>query len=144
MTAHPKSVLALDVGAKRVGVAVASWAARLPRPLVTLDQGDNFFAQLQEIIENEEVGALVVGLPRGLDGQRTQQTKATEDFVAELRKQIDLPIHLQDEALTSKQAETELGGLQPLRDKGKIDALAATYILEDFLAENSSPKQEVA
>jgi putative Holliday junction resolvase len=140
-TPNPTSVLALDVGAKRVGLAIASLAARLPRPLTTLERGDAFFKKLRDIITEENVSTLIVGLPRGLDGQHTDQTRATEEFVTELRGQVDLPIHLQDEALTSHQAETELQGPQPVKDKGKIDALAATYILEDYLSEHATTEQ---
>jgi putative Holliday junction resolvase len=72
-------------------------------------------------------------LPRGLDGQSTSQTSATEKFVDQLRGQVSLPIHLQDEALTSKQAEAELRSRGAGHAKADIDALAATYILQDFL-----------
>jgi putative Holliday junction resolvase len=156
-----KSVLALDVGAKRIGLALASLEARLPRPLTTLlwDDGNDgtgeaakhvgaskqkndsnkegFFAQLAGIIEAEGVGALVVGLPRGLQGQHTAQTGAVERFTETLREHTELPIYLQDEALTSRQAEAELQARGKVYDRGAIDALAATYILEDFLTEHS-------
>lgn len=130
----PSSVLALDVGDRRVGVAVASLVARLPRPLTTLDRGANFFNELKKLIVSENAGQLVVGLPRGLDGQSTGQTEATERFVAELRREIDLPIHLQDEALTSRQAEAQLQTRRGGHAKADIDALAAVIILDDFLA----------
>lgn len=131
----PKTILALDVGDKRVGVAVASAAARLPRPLTTLQRGPDFMTALREIIESEQAGELVVGLPRGLDGQDTGQTAATEAFITELQREIDLPVHRQDEALTSHKAEVELATRGGPAAKGDIDALAATYILEDYLAE---------
>ena len=63
------SILALDVGDKRVGVARASLIARLPEPLVTLKRGEQFFAELERIIDQEAVTGIVVGLPRGLNGQ---------------------------------------------------------------------------
>lgn len=133
MPTTPKSILALDVGEKRVGVAIASLVARLPHPLSTLERSQ-VMEELKEIIRSEEVGELVVGLPRGLDGQTTAQTSATEKFVEELRGRFDMPIHFQDEALTSKKAEEELRtrGIDP--KPGDLDALAATYILEDFLS----------
>lgn len=134
MAASPKSILGLDVGNKRVGVAVSSLAARLPRPLATLARDGDFFLALQGIIEAENITALVVGLPRNLDGQATAQTKATEGFKAGLGRHFDLPIHYQDEAVTSKQAEAELEARGKPYQRGDIDALAATYILEDFLA----------
>jgi putative Holliday junction resolvase len=129
----------LDVGGQRIGVAIASLAARLPRPLTTLAAGEAFLVALKGIIESEDVGSLVVGLPRGLNGQETNQTKAVEAFVAELSQQVDLPVHLQDEAVTSKQAEAELEARGKTYQRGDIDALAATYILEDFLAGHQEP-----
>lgn len=130
------SVIALDVGDRRVGVAVASLAARLPRPLTTLLRDDNFFPKLSNIIAEESIAALVIGFPRGLQGQHTAQTRAIEDFSAELRQQVSVPLYMQDEALTSRQAETELNARGKPYIRGDIDALAATYILEDFLARN--------
>lgn len=132
----PQSVVGLDVGAQRVGVAVASLTARLPRPLVTLTYDDVLFEKLQAIVNDENVAILVVGFPRGLQGQRTAQTQAIEDFSEELRSHVDVPIVFQDEAVTSRQAEEELRARGKDYSKADIDALAATYILEDYLTEN--------
>ncbi len=136
MSLSPKSVLALDVGATRIGVAVASFPARLPRPLITLNWDDTFFPTLQTIAEVEGVRALVVGFPRGMQGQHTAQTTAIETFTQQLREHFPLPIHMQDEALTSKYAEAELKARGRPYDRGDIDALAATYILNDWLGEH--------
>ena len=134
MPAASKSVLGLDVGGKRIGVAVASMEARLPRPLMTLEQGDKLFDALEEVIQQEDAGALVVGLPRGLDGQHTAQTEEAQTFARGLGDRFGLPVHMQDEAVTSKQAEAELEARGKPYGKGDIDALAATYILQDWLA----------
>jgi putative Holliday junction resolvase len=137
MPATPKTtgtILALDVGDKRVGLARASSIARLAEPLTTLQRGETFFTELERIMSQETVTAFVVGLPRGLSGQETQQTEATESFVAELKERFELPVYLQDEALTSKKALAELEAGKKNYRRGDIDALAATYILEDFLA----------
>lgn len=135
--AHAQSVVGLDVGAKRIGVAVASLTARLPRPLVTLSNDDSFFQALECIVSDEGASALVVGYPRGMQGQHTAQTQVIEDFCEELRSRIDLPIHFQDEAVTSRQAEAELQARGKDYSKADIDALAATYILDDFLNEHA-------
>ena len=134
MPATPKSVLGLDVGDRRIGVAVASLAARLRRPLTTLIRDSGFFKELQTIIATENAETLVIGFPRGQSGQPTAQTGAVEAFVNELRAHCELPIHFQDESVTSKQAEAELAARGKAYQRGDIDALAATYILEDFLA----------
>ncbi len=134
MPTAPRSVLALDVGSKRVGVAVASLIARLPHPLTTLTASENIPDELAAIIEREDVERLVVGLPRGLEGQDTAQTEAIRHFIETLKTQFDLPIDMQDEALTSKKAEAELEKRGKPYQRGDIDALAATYILEDWFA----------
>lgn len=131
----PKAVLALDVGDSRIGVAVASLEARLPRPLTTLErENGNLFDELSGLVAQENVQCLVVGLPRGLDGQTTEQTMAAEAFVQELKQHLPLPVDMQDEAVTSKQAEAELEARGKPYRREDIDALAATYILEDWLA----------
>jgi putative pre-16S rRNA nuclease len=136
MPTTPKSVLGLDVGARRIGVSVASLAARLPRPLITLEHDDTLFPTLENIVEVEGVTALIVGFPRGMQGQHTAQTQAIEDFATELRRHFALPLHFQDEALTSKHAQAELDARGKPYERGAIDSLAATYILEDFLREH--------
>ena len=135
-----KSVLGLDVGGKRIGVAVASLSARLPRPLTTLERGDEFFDALQEIIKSEDAEALIVGLPRGMEGQHTAQTEESEAFARDLKGRFNLPVHLQDETLTSKHAEAELEARGKPYTKGDVDALAATYILQDWLAAHQEVK----
>lgn len=144
MAPAPSSVLGLDVGAQRIGVAAASLAAGLARPLTTLRNDDGFLPALRKIIETENAELLVVGLPRGLDGQHTDQTRAVETFTDELRQNCDLPVHFQDEAVTSKQAEAELQSRGKPYERGDIDALAATYILEDWLAGQGSRQEEPA
>ena len=135
MISQPSAILALDMGAKRVGVAIASLAARLPRPLITLQQDDTFWPTLESIVEVEGVTKLIVGFPRGLQGQHTAQTEAIEAFVEELKQHFPLPVIMQDEALTSKHAEDELRARGKPYEREDIDSLAATYILEDFLKE---------
>lgn len=140
MTNNGRSVIALDVGEQRVGVGVASLQARFARPLVTLDNSDAFLAQLQKLIAEHDVSAIVIGLPRGLEGQSTDQTTYAKAFAKTIETRLGLPLYWQDEAVTSKKAEAELRARGKPYKKGDIDALAATYILEDFLAEHPEVK----
>lgn len=130
------SIMALDVGERRIGVAMASTAARIAHPFTTLAAGEQVLAEIKKLTETENVTKLCVGLPRGLDGQETAQTKSIEAFTRELQQAVPIPVYLQDEAVTSRQAEAELQGRGKPYVKGDIDALAATYILEDFLRDN--------
>lgn len=123
----------MDVGSKRIGIAAASMIARLPRPVTTLENDPNFLTALKDIINNEGAGQLIIGLPRGLEGQETDQTRAVRDFASMVEEATKLPIHFQDEAVTSEKAIDELNKRGRDYSKGDVDSLAATYILEDWL-----------
>lgn len=127
------TILALDVGDRRVGLAITTAIARLPRPFATLVRGEHFWGQLKKIIADESVSMLVVGLPRNMQGEETAQSAVIRKFADELRAQTGLKPELQDETLTSRRAEAELSARGKPFEKGDIDALAATYILEDYL-----------
>lgn len=138
-----KAALALDVGEKRIGVAVANLGVRFAGPLTTLENPKTFLKDISALCEAEGVGLLVLGLPRGLEGQDTAQTERVKRFGAQLGDFLGaaghaLPLYWVDEALTSEKAEKELrarAGKRQHYQKVDIDALAATYILEDFLKE---------
>jgi putative Holliday junction resolvase len=139
------SILALDIGAVRVGVATASTEARLARPVVTLDHDEHIFERITSLCSELKIGVVVCGLPRGLDGQETSQTAYARDFAAKLPSLLGLPVYLIDEALTSVKAKEELENRarnkhRPYK-KSDIDALAATYILEDYLADSTNAER---
>lgn len=127
--------LALDVGERRVGVATAHAVARIVRPLATVLHDEQVFTAIADIVRTELIGTLVVGLPRNLNGEDTPQTILVREFAAQLSDVIGVPVQFQDEALTSVKAEQELKARGKQYERGDIDALAAAYILEDYLAE---------
>lgn len=131
-----KYVLALDVGERRIGVASARTDVAIANPLTTLERSAASVAAIKKLVADHQASVLVVGLPRGLEGQETAQTKAARAFAAGLKAGLNVPIILQDEALTSRKAESELAARGKPYVKADIDALAATYILEDYLAEH--------
>lgn len=130
------SILSLDVGESRVGVALASKIARLASPYTTLPNTTKIFEEIQAIIKRESVELVVVGLPRNLSGDDTDQTRYCRAFAEQLEKFV--PIAFQDEALTSQKAEAELKSRGKPYQKADIDSLAATYILDDFLTQQGS------
>jgi len=136
MLTSNSSIMALDIGGRRIGIATANAVARMAHPLTTIENNEATMANLQKLITQHDTALLVFGLPRGLDGQRTGQTEFAEQFAAELAKHITLPVYWQDEALTSVKAKEELAARGKDYQKGEVDALAATYILEDFLGEH--------
>ncbi len=122
-------IIALDIGEKKIGVARASRSARIAEPLVTLP-ADGALEKITELINKNNVQAVIVGLPRNLSGEDTPQTKWVRDWVTKAKARIEVPLYWQDEALTSQKAESF-----KLKAKNSIDehALAAAIILQDFL-----------
>lgn len=132
-----KSVLALDLGEKRIGVAIASYAAKLPAPLVTLPNDSTLVPKLEGIIKEHNIDMLVIGLPRNLDGENTRQTEVIKTMAGKLKSDLKLPVALQDEALSSVRAREDIERKRgQVYDKAEVDKLAACYILEDYLADS--------
>lgn len=127
------TLLGLDIGEKRIGVARANTIAKLPEPLKTLANDADFIRNLKNLIDEYKANQLIIGLPRGLDGQDTKQTKYVLDFVDELKLQIKLEISLQDEALTSVKAKEYLSSSKKSYQKSDIDSVSAMFILDDYL-----------
>jgi len=138
MIASPQNYLGLDVGGRRIGVAVAGIVARLSSPLLTLDRQDagDIFERIEKLIDEHQVADIVVGLPRGMDGQETGQTAIAREFADELARTCGVVVHMQDEAATSIAAEEELKASGKPYQKGDIDSGAAAIILSDWLASN--------
>lgn len=137
MITPDSAIIALDVGDVRIGVAKAHTVSRIPASLTTLVHDEAVIDTLLQLFHEHHVAAVVVGLPRNLDGEYTAQTHSVEAFAAELEKHIQIPLYWQDEAATSVKAEAELDARKKPYKKSDVDALAATYILEDFLHEHA-------
>lgn len=127
------SYIALDIGEKRIGVAVADVSAPFASPLVTMEASENLPAEFAQLIKKHKASAIIIGYPRNQKGEPTEQTKRVEYIVSLLNIPQTLPIFWQDESLTSVKAEAELKKRKKHYTKGEVDALAATYILEDFI-----------
>ncbi len=131
------SILGLDIGDVRVGVAKAYWPDGIPSPLTVLTNDKDLSANLQKIIEDENAKYVIAGYPRSLNGNLTQQSNKTVNLVNMLKSRISARIILQDEAGTSIKAENELKSRKHPYSKEDIDSLSAVFILEDFI--NSHP-----
>ncbi len=131
-----ESVIGLDIGTVRIGVAKAYWPDGIPTPYATLANDDNFISNLRQIIASEKVSLLVIGLPRNMNSQSTKQTEYVTKLAKNLSKATGLPVKFQDEAATSIRAEEELQARGKHYAKGDIDKLSATYILEDYFRDH--------
>jgi putative Holliday junction resolvase len=135
-------VLGVDVGARRIGLAISDRSRTLARPLTTLeirnaadgvDRVAEAIARLRD--EDDGLDIVIVGMPVKLDGSPSVETARAVEFVEGLRSRVPVVILTEDERLTSREAESRLAIQQ--RDwrkrKEKLDAAAAAVILQDYL-----------
>lgn len=126
------TVLSFDYGTSRIGVAVSQNGN--VQPLVTLSAKDPW-PDIASLAIEYQPKELVVGLPRNLNGEPTAQTKLALSFADSLAQLTQLPVSLQDEALSSQRAIERIGKKTPIAQRKKIlDQVAAQIILEDYLA----------
>jgi len=130
-------ILGLDIGEKRIGVAVGDSAVKIASPYGIVAMGDSAVAEIQQLADKLRVATIVVGLPRNAAGEETRQSAFSRDFAEKLRP-LGLPIVLQDESLTSVMAADMLSSQQRSKkhNKQQIDAMAASLILSDYLEAN--------
>jgi len=133
--------LAIDYGKRRTGLAVCDADEMLASPVTVLEGGVDLYAQIVEVLRDYEVEALVVGLPYNMDGSEGPQAKEVRLFARQLEETTKMPVHFQDERLSSFAARDKRPDLKRgVKKKGKpFDALAAAEILEAFL-EQKRPK----
>jgi putative holliday junction resolvase len=136
-------VLGIDYGSRRIGLALsdatgtlASPWRQLQRPPSESDTVDLLVAEIERLLaEDDRLEAVVLGWPRRLNGSATDQTPHVEKLARVLEQRIPVPVVLQDERLSSHEAEARLAINQRdwRRRKGKIDAAAAAIVLQDYL-----------
>jgi putative Holliday junction resolvase len=140
--------LGVDYGRKRVGLALSDASGMLARPWKTLAVSgiDRQAAEVTREVEalaaeSDGLSVVVIGLPRRLSGEANEQTAAVEQLVARLKTQTAVPIVLQDERLTSHEAEELLSRREKdwRKRKAQLDAVAAAVILQDYLDARPSP-----
>lgn len=143
MSLEPGRVMALDVGGKRIGVAMSDTLRLLASPHSTIKAQPQASAieKIAALVVQNEVIDLVVGLPLTLNGQVGPQAELIKRFVAELEQRVKVPIHLFDERLTSAEAERVMieMGLKSEQRRARIDEMAASIILRDYLDSRRPP-----
>ena len=146
MNLAPSRLLGLDVGDRRIGVAISDPDAHFALPLrsVERDRSGSELGALADLARDQSVGEIVVGLPLSLSGDSSAQTETTRAFARLLEQRLQLPVHLWDERLSTKEALRLTGSEQRRPAKGgrrkrsraaeaDTDALAATIILQAYL-----------
>ncbi|MBA3248554.1 MAG: Holliday junction resolvase RuvX [Pyrinomonadaceae bacterium] len=134
----PGRLLALDLGAKRIGVAISDELRLTVRPLPLLHRTNwkELLRAVAELGENFDAQELVIGLPLDMDGAENAATREARRLAHNFELSLKVPVHLQDERLTSHFAELSLRQDNIAQDKLKerVDSAAAVLILKDFLS----------
>jgi len=127
--------LAIDYGRRHVGLAICDAAETLASPLAVIQAQADLPRKIADVVKAENVDAVVMGLPLNMDGSEGPQAKLTLKFAEQLKEHLDIPIHFQDERLSSFTAEEKLAPAKFTRGKQRkrLDAVAAAAILEAFL-----------
>lgn len=136
-------LLAIDYGRRRIGLAVSDELGLTGQPLPAMERKNRRtdLARLRDIVRQNGVGAILVGLPLHLSGEQGEMATEASQFAARIQKELRLSVKLRDERLTSWEAEqmaAELG----LRKNADIDSLAAAILLREYLDETTAKREK--
>jgi putative holliday junction resolvase len=141
-------ILAVDYGRARIGLAIAESLQGIAQPLGTLERinRNEDMRRLRELVRDNSVKLILVGLPLRLDGTHGEMAEETQRFAERLRKQVGIPVEMADERLTSWEAERlleeefgrkskQIDGASKRKDAAKftVDSVAATIVLREYL-----------
>lgn len=140
-------ILAIDFGRKRVGLALSDPSLTVASPVPAIERkGKAWWDTLLALMVEQEVGEVVVGLPKNMDGTTGQGAEVCQKFALELEARSGVPVILLDERLTSVAASATLreGGLREKDQRGKLDSVAASLLLQVHLQRRQGGKEAEA
>jgi putative Holliday junction resolvase len=128
-------ILGLDIGSKRIGIAISDELGMLASPIGMVERGTNDRAAFRALIAEWKPSRLVAGLPTGMSGREGPQAAETRAYADALADDLDLPLDYWDERLSTTVAERSLieAGVRRDRRKERIDAMAAAVMLQGYL-----------
>lgn len=130
-------ILALDIGERRVGMAISDAQARIAFPVGVLpaDQVSGMSQGFRRVLEDHEPESIVCGLPLSLDGEEHEQAARVRETARIIGEATGLPVDFTDERLSSSAAKRALreAGLDEKRMRGKVDGVAASLFLQAYL-----------
>ena len=135
-----KRLMGLDYGSKTIGVAISDELGMAAQPIETIERsGENklrkSLARISEIVKEKNIQKIVVGLPVNMNGCCGERAARTLEFVKKLKTRVDIPIVMQDERLTTVEADEILSesGVKKEERKRYIDSIAASIILREYM-----------
>ncbi|MBA7712396.1 putative pre-16S rRNA nuclease [subsurface metagenome] len=136
--------LGLDIGDKRIGVALSDPDGLLASPLTIINRREETadIKAITDIISQHQVGQIIVGLPRSMDGSLGHQANKVQDFTQKLCRHTEVPVEFRDERLTTVLAKRLMRAAKTKksREKAQDDAIAAAIILQGYLDETHEPR----
>ena len=134
-------ILGIDYGERRMGLAISDPLGIIAKPLRTLDRQHipDLFFELQNIVKEQDINKIVVGLPLTLKGKYSEQTNVVQKFIDQLKQVVNIPVVPIDERLSSMAAKRSLKelGIKTGHEKGRIDETSAAIILQEYLDSQS-------
>jgi len=141
-------VLALDLGEKRIGVAISDETRTIARPVAVLKRQSRSedFDRINKIVDEHAVSLLLVGLPLLASGEEGEKAAWMRDYASDLQRELGLALRYWDESFTTVEAEASLRerGIRGRRGRQRIDAVAAAFILQSYLDALSEVDQGAA
>lgn len=130
-----KRLLGLDIGGRRIGVAVSDETGMIASPAAMIPRQSDVAGQLRELVERYSAAMLIVGLPVGLSGREGPQAAEVRAYTDALAVEVGVPVEYWDERLSTSIAERSLIAQGTRRNKRKeqVDAVAAAVILQSYL-----------
>ena len=132
-------VLALDIGERRIGVAISDEGGVLAQPLQVIERKGTAtdVAQVVRLLQEQQAQEIVVGMPYTLRGGQAGAAEKVQSFLAVLREAVQVPIVLVDERLSTVEADRRMreASVRRLARRSRVDAVAAALILERYLSE---------
>lgn len=128
-------LLGLDHGDKRFGIALSDAGKVIATPRLVVEGEDALWQTLESLMSEEDIEAVVIGLPLNMDGSEGPRARKVIEFSRVLEEKTGLPVHFQDERLSSFEAESALSeaGVHGSRRKSRVDMVAAQIILQGYL-----------
>lgn len=138
-SSKPARILAIDYGTRRIGLAISDELGITAQPLPVLERKNRRtdIARLRDIVKQNGVATILVGLPVHLSGEQSEMAAEAAQFAARIQKELGLSVKLKDERLTSWEAEQLVIELDFQKNAG-IDSLAAAILLREYLDEAAS------
>lgn len=139
MAEKKEIILCLDIGTKRIGVAKSDVLGMMAHalPMIARKSDEHAVQEIMNLVENEHVERIVIGLPRNMDGTLGPAAEMVQAFGSKVKEAISIPVEFWDERLSSVQAERfliEKIDMSRAKRKEKIDSLAAQMVLESYMS----------